>query len=540
MYVFLRESRQEINLRKEVKKFPRSGMEGGGHRKGKPGLSQASMGSQFDTFTKEHKEEVFAMRTSKTMMWIVTALASLALAAIAGAGAMTYPPEAQSAHDMKLVGWHPDDGRPIYHPHIQKQGNRWILYLAEHVTINKGTSSSPEYVGPRGNGTTILDVTDPTKPVFLWHKAGNPGVGGAILSDADAAKSPLSESRSVRVCERNGKFYMLRQMPQAGYEIYDVTVPENPVKRAHIFENGQTNTHKINWECDSGVAYLPWRTKGDGWGGVYLKIWNLANPENPQPIRNYGRPGLEPGSTLPIPSGVHHTGLDPDRKRVYVNYSCCGTGAWQITDRTELLTGNPTDMVAPSRGIWDAPTYLGVHSTYAMPGLVNPELEVDKLTDADKYRIYALVIGEAGGNGCNRQRQFTQVWDATQNYKGWVVAGYQVPEDSGDFCSKGGRFGPHGSNEQVTEKFHKKLVGISYFNAGLRVLDIRQPFWPVEVAYYIPRPNQNTFYCDEGCASVIQTNNVEMDERGYFYIVDRAGTGMHILELTGEAKKIIE
>ena len=192
-------------------------------------------------------------------------------------------------------------------------------------------------------------------------------------------------------------------------------------------------------------------------------------------------------------------------------------------DRDELLNGNPTDMVAPSRGIWDAPTYLGVHSTYALPGLVNPELAVDKLTDEQKYRDYALVIGEAGGNGCNRQRQFTQMWDVTQDFKGWVVSAYQVPEASGDFCSKGGRFGPHGSNEQVTEKFHNKLVAISYFNAG--VADARRPAAVLAGRGCLlhPAPESNTFYCDEGCASVIQTNNVEVDERGLVYIVDRAG-----------------
>ena len=36
----------------------------------------------------------------------------------------------------------------------------------------------------------------------------------------------------------------------------------------------------------------------------------------------------------------------------------------------------------------------------------------------------------------------------------------------------------------------------------------------------------------------IQTNNVEVDDRGYIYIVDRANTGMHILELTGPARSI--
>jgi hypothetical protein len=34
----------------------------------------------------------------------------------------------------------------------------------------------------------------------------------------------------------------------------------------------------------------------------------------------------------------------------------------------------------------------------------------------------------------------------------------------------------------------------------------------------------------------IQINNVEVDDRGYIYAVDRANTGMHILELTGSAR----
>ena len=39
----------------------------------------------------------------------------------------------------------------------------------------------------------------------------------------------------------------------------------------------------------------------------------------------------------------------------------------------------------------------------------------------------------------------------------------------------------------------------------------------------------------DSCKVAIQTNNVETDDRGYIYIVDRANTGMHILKLTGEA-----
>jgi hypothetical protein len=43
---------------------------------------------------------------------------------------------------------------------------------------------------------------------------------------------------------------------------------------------------------------------------------------------------------------------------------------------------------------------------------------------------------------------------------------------------------------------------------------------------------------DERCKVAIQTNNVEVDDRGYVYLADRANTGLHIVELTGAARSI--
>src|SRR5918912_1150681 len=40
------------------------------------------------------------------------------------------------------------------------------------------------------------------------------------------------------------------------------------------------------------------------------------------------------------------------------------------------------------------------------------------------------------------------------------------------------------------------------------------------------------------CKIAIQSNNVETDDRGYIYVVDRANTGLHILEVTGEAREV--
>jgi hypothetical protein len=65
------------------------------------------------------------------------------------------------------------------------------------------------------------------------------------------------------------------------------------------------------------------------------------------------------------------------------------------------------------------------------------------------------------------------------------------------------------------------------------------------VAFYIPAVTEKTDKrcapatgSGESCKVTIQTNNVEVDDRGYIYIVDRANTGMHILELTGAARAI--
>ena len=76
-------------------------------------------------------------------------------------------------------------------------------------------------------------------------------------------------------------------------------------------------------------------------------------------------------------------------------------------------------------------------------------------------------------------------------------------------------------------------------------MDIRDPFQPVEVGYYVPETTEDTIeLCAEvnsveRCDTAIQTNSVNIDDRGYVYIVDRSHTGLHILELTGEARELI-
>lgn len=98
---------------------------------------------------------------------------------------------------------------------------------------------------------------------------------------------------------------------------------------------------------------------------------------------------------------------------------------------------------------------------------------------------------------------FTDITDETTPQ---VISNFQVRESSGDFCQRGGRFGAHSSNENKTELFYRKLVFIAYFNAGVRVVDIRDPFRLEEVGFFIPATTENM--APRGDKIAIQTNNV--------------------------------
>ena len=107
-------------------------------------------------------------------------------------------------------------------------------------------------------------------------------------------------------------------------------------------------------------------------------------------------------------------------------------------------------------------------------------------------------------------------------------------------------FGAHSSNENFTPIYYNRILFLAHFNAGVRAVDVRDPFHPKEIGYYIPATTDKTDKrcvgqgAEQQCKVAIQTNNVEVDDRGYIYAVDRANTGMHILTLTGSARQVAD
>ena len=59
-----------------------------------------------------------------------------------------------------------------------------------------------------------------------------------------------------------------------------------------------------------------------------------------------------------------------------------------------------------------------------------------------------------------------------------------------------------------------------WFSGGLRVVDVADPTRPEEVAHFIPAPTRGQ--------SSPQSNDVDLDERGLIYLIDR-NCGLDIL-----------
>jgi hypothetical protein len=442
--------------------------------------------------------------------------------------------------NMRLVGQDELQARSAYQPVIQRQGDRWIAYIGHHG----GRKLNPLTGQVELSGTSIVDVTDPSRPRYLHHIPGAPGAaeaGGASM---------------VRVCDGKtlpkgdpAKTYLLRTLGNLAHEVWDVSAPEQPRLLSTVVK-GLEHTHKNWWECDTGIAYLVSDGRPFGWRtNRMMKIYDLGDPVRPRFIRDFGLPGQQPGASGAAPEGLH--GPIAFRNRVYIAYGTGARGVLQIVDRDKLVKGDPQaadpfaptveNLLYPQVGRLDLSPDWGGHTAFPVLGIRVPEWAANA---TGRVRDVVVLVSESLRNECQEVRQLSFLVDVTDASRPFSVSTFQVPESPGRFCSRGGRFGPHSSNESFTPIYYGRLVFIAYFNGGVRAVDIRDPFNPREAGFYIPAVTSRTDKrCvnvggAERCKAAIQTNNVEVDDRGYVYIVDRADTGMHILEITGPARAI--
>jgi hypothetical protein len=279
-------------------------------------------------------------------------------------------------------------------------------------------------------------VTDPRHPKPLFHIPGEPGSGES------------GGAQMVRVCAGatlpnadKSKFYMLRTFGNLGHEVWDVTDPSKP-SLLSTPAKGLKGTHKSFWECDTGIAYLVsgvegWRTRR------MTQVFDLSDPAKPKHIRDFGLPGQQPGATGPGADRTARNDLDgPKGNSIFFGYGTNKSGIMQIVDRDKLINGpkEPTD--ANLRGAGSGtPGAAALRSARTrrspMLGMEVPEFAKDQWGGK---RDFALIVDESLVNECQEARRWCGSRTSPAESKPFNISSWTVPEASGNFCARGGRF----------------------------------------------------------------------------------------------------
>jgi len=480
--------------------------------------------------------------------------------------------------NMRRVGHVDLQGRPSYQPNvIVYPDGRTIAFAGTHG----GSKPNPLKGGAvEQNGTMIIDVSNPERPVEKFH-IPVPVAGGQAQMARMCLGSDLPRGTP-------GAVYLLRNIQgssASGYEAWDVSDVTNPKLVGAM--RSIRNTHKLWWECTTGIAYMPgskdvpapnrWRT------GQSMVVADWSNPASPQYVRTFGVLGAQPDGTGPIPNSLHGpistfehpqagqrlargaTADDAIGNRVYLAWGVGDDGILQILDRKKLLppslggtwSGDPdrpteADLLAPQTGIFYLSPDQGGHTSMPVFGMT--PASYGKFTEF-KTRDIVLLASEATADKCQEAPHWSFIVDVTVENSKTAPPGTRVQQNAwqgpmilstmsvdprsgekfprGNYCDRGARFGTHSSEENFRNPFYGRLTFIAAFTGGIRAWDIREPQAPVEVGFYVPVSNANTTQPDG-----YMTNNVEVDNRGFIYATDRNGSGLDILELRGSAKRI--
>ncbi|MDB5410230.1 MAG: hypothetical protein JWL84_5142 [Rhodospirillales bacterium] len=439
------------------------------------------------------------------MSWSATrSVRSFALAGAFMAGVASQAPPAFA--DPIPPGWQANAMRPIGYSEvggrggafkmaIRQVGGRWYLYVA-HLWHH---------------GWSILDVTDAANPEFVKFIPGpdNTWTIQMTLHD-DLMITALQQSAPGWGNDPTKPF-------DEGVLIWNIADPVNPKQLAH-WRTGATGTHRNSYP---GGKYAYLSAGISGYRGNILLILDVSDPANPKEAGRFAMPGQKLDEPKPDgPFGFHGpANISADGKTASMGFAP-GVINLDISDVAHPKLIGRLDFSPP----FISAGSQSIHSVLPIP---------------DKNLLY--VNSEASAEDCDTDAlNFAGLIDNKNPAKPRLISLFPVPVPPAeapyqDFCDKGGRFGPHNINqEQHLPDVEKQgdLVYLTYFNAGLRVFDIKDPHLPVETGWFIPPQPTKRIGPQPTTKLVTQTEDVLVDTRGNIFVDDKQW-GIFVLRYSG-------
>jgi hypothetical protein len=397
------------------------------------------------------------------------------------------------AKEMKLLAQHTLNGYGGMGEgmSLQVKGERRILWLAHE--------SAPK-------NFTGVDVTDPRKPRVIVQ---------TDLPHGKMRSNSLEASGDVMAVA-----YQVSTpgMKPAGFELFDISDPEKPRSISTFDASGphSRGCHQL-WFVDGETVHMscgdpdlkPRNPKDDQ---IY-RIVDVRNPSKPTPVGRWHLPGTmesdreSPPRRLParFDAGfrAHNTNVYPQRPdRCYLGYIDGGIMILYISDKAQPKLVSHWS---------NSPPYNGFNHT------------VLPLFD----RGLLLVTDECVQKDGADWPKLVWVIDA-RDEKNLVSIGTLPVSGVKPLLHRGGRCGAHNLHENPPAKGvwrSEDIVLGTFFNAGVRAYDIRDPYEPKEIASFVPPAPEGS------PVGTAQINDVLVDDRGVVFAVDRHSGGVYCLEM---------
>jgi hypothetical protein len=381
------------------------------------------------------------------------------------------------------------------------------------------------------HGTSIVDISDPRKPRITtrletgpWSHTHKVRVCGDIMitnveqdrrhylrrhaQQLVAARESLAislgrEPEPVELADAIGlnlddlagiESALERGYDEGGFKVWDISDRSNPRLLSYTRTHG-FGVHRF--DMDESYAYIS--TEMPGYIGNILVIYNLANPEKPEEISRWWMPGQHlAGGETPAWEGYGHRLHHALR---------VGDEMWASVWHAGFRVIDVSDITQPRT--------RATHTYH--PWVVEPTHTVLPVIPRIDGRRIAVVGDEEHDHRHGQPHAGLWLFDITDLDDIRPLSTFHVSEMDSPWSRGPGRFGMH----QFQEHIDNHLVYCAWFAGGLRIVDISDPLRPQETGFYIPAPTAGE--------PSPQTNDVDVDERGLIYLLDR-NCGIDVVE----------
>lgn len=335
------------------------------------------------------------------------------------------------------------------------------------------------------HGTSVVDVRDPKNCKVL----------------ATLPMPPGTHSHKVRA--ENGLMIVNHELNgadpdpvpadfKAGFGVYDVSTPAKPREITRWTTTGK-GCHRFDFDG----RHLYTSATMEGYVGTITLIMDLKQPEKPQEVGRWWMPGQWiAGGETPTWAKDAHRCHHPLRmgNRLYTSYWLAGFVILDIDDMAKPKFVSGLDWTPP----FSCPTHTALPLPFEIRG-----------------RRYLVVADEDVVRQTGEPPAFLWTVDITDERHPVPVGSFQVEglEDKPQ--------PPMVACHQPCEKVTGTEIPFAWFAHGLRIIDVKNPHAPREVAHFLPDVPAGT----DGVSS----NDVTVDDRGLIYLIDRR-RGMTIIE----------